>query len=213
MKKIGDFYGLVKAAKSRQDISRLLRAWNGDPRLRLAAEPSPILIAPEAFLKSKSGRDSLEHIFFRSRHLEREIPYTCLIDERQRIIVATLIGVIGNFGFCWWEKGNLLVKSFEAASRAELRVMLGHTHPGGYGAICSNIYNHSADHFGGDYTEMLEWMRGENLVSRFHTIMSPRENQMGIFELASGGVVKYHPWKMEISLSPAALGWREEEAS
>ncbi len=74
-----------------------------------------------------------------------------------------------------------------------LKITLGHTHPFGYGAICSNIQRPEDGPFGGDFTEMWEMTKQNNLVSKFNIIVTPRNAQVGVFELRANGRVIYHP--------------------
>ncbi len=196
VKQLIDFHDLLLVAKKLGMADAIITCYRGDDRLRTGTRPRPIGIAREAFLESLSGRNSLEHIFIKAAELCREIPFTCLIDETSGVIFETLIGITGSYGDCHWEEGPLLPKSLERAKKRGLKVMLGHTHPVGYGALCSNIYYKRTHRHGEDYREMRDWMRKNRRISRYHIIMSPLENQIGIFELESHGRIHYHPWEI-----------------
>lgn len=190
-----DFSQLVKKAQADLGLSCLVAKYNGDKKLRLEFSPRMIKILPEALLKSINHFDSLEHIQLRSKKIGREIPFACLIDESTRFVIRTFKGAIGAPGFCCWESGSLLSRSMKTARASGAKVMLGHTHPAGFGAICSDIYYRKTDRFGADYLDMLALMKEYPDISRFHLIMSPLENQLGLFELKDNGCVIYHPWK------------------
>ena len=189
-----DFYFEARKAIEKRRESVLLQKWNGHPRIHLSASPNPVFITKHAAYKLPgNGRHSLEDIFVSAGELNREIPFVCLIDAGTRIIKETIRGSMGTFSLCNWEKGALLKKAFVKAEAGKLKIMLGHTHPESYGAVCSNVQLRQDQPFGGDFTEIREMMKQNNLFSKFHIIMTPRNNQVGVFELRSGGRVIYHP--------------------
>lgn len=191
---IQDFYDKVKAAKRRCGERSLLRKWRGHPCLHLDVSALPIFITKHAAYRSgKNGRNSLEDIFESAARINREIPFMCLINTGPLIIEETIRGSAGTFGLCDWKKGDLLKRAMAKARSSGLRIMLGHTHPPGYGSVCSNVERPEDGFFGGDFTEMWEMMEQNNLVSRFHIIMAPREAQIGVFELQAHGRIIYHP--------------------
>lgn len=193
-----DFYDEASKAVEKCGEQLLLRKWRGHPRIHLDVSPDPVFITKHAAYKStKNGHNSLEDIFVSAGKLGREIPFVCLIDAKLRLIKETIRGSTGTFGLCDWKKGDLLKKSFTEAMAKRLKIMLGHTHPEGYGAVCSNIQRSQDGPFGGDFTEMWEMTKQNNLFSKFHLIMTPRNNQVGVFELKSGGLVIYHPLLVE----------------
>lgn len=76
--------------------------------------------------------------------------------------------------------------------------MLGHTHPKNYGAVYSEIRAPFKDGppYGEDYLRIRWFMyRYPGLISKFHIIMTPRDNQIGVFELKHDGIAIYHPVK------------------
>lgn len=183
-----DFYELVRVAESSRQKTDLLSRWNADPRLHIKTGRRHMRIRQGAFR-------SLEHILRQSKRLNREIPFTCLVNEPTRTVMQIFKGVPGEHGICDWEKGTLLPQSFSEARRIGLKVILGHTHPEGFGAICSAIYDKKTDPFGGDYLAIRAWTKKTSAISRYHIIMSPQENQIGVFSLGENGVTTYVPWK------------------
>lgn len=199
LKGLKDFYDLVKKViengNDHRKIKKFLKHWNADPNIKLQTFDIPVFIDERTMFGPKSGAHSLEDIFLLSAVKNREIPFTCLIDEEKLVIKKVRKGMIGTFGDCDWEKGVLLKNTFNESGKLKLKVMLGHTHPPRYGAVCSNVYyDVHNDRFGGDYLDMSKWMKKSEIISRFHIIMSPAENQLGIFELKEEGVIVYHPW-------------------
>ncbi len=190
-----DFAQQVKIAKADCKLSQLIRQFNGDRNLQLDYLTASMIVLPEAFSKSFHRINSLEQINERAQKNNCEIPFTCLIDEAARIITKTFRGQLGTKGFCSWDCGTLLPRSMQAARASGTKVMLGHTHPAGFGAICSNVYYRRNDEFGGDYLELLGLMKKFPIISQFHAIMSPAENQLGIFQLQTNGRVNYCPWR------------------
>lgn len=188
------YYEVKKAKKNRKDLPILLTKWRGHPRILLDVSDKPIFIARRAAYKSsENGQDSLEDIFVSAGKLDREIPFACLIDTRAQVIEEAIRGSIGTFGLCDWHKGKLLPRAYTKARERKLKIMLGHTHPQNYGPVCSNIQRPQDGPFGGDFTEMWEMMKQSSLISEFHIIMTPRDNQIGVFELKRDGRVIYHP--------------------
>ncbi len=191
---LDDFYYRVKRAKENDEEALLLIEWRGHPCLRLDVSTVPVLINKYAAYRSdQNGWNSLEDIFESAARLNREVPFTCLIDTKSLIITETIRGPAGTFGLSDWNKGVLLKRAMAKAKVSGLRIMLGHTHPPGYGSVCSNIQRPEDSPFGGDFTEMWEIMKRSNLFSRFHIIMTPRDAQVGVFELKAGGRMIYHP--------------------
>lgn len=189
-----DFYYEAKRAIEKHKESLLLQKWNGHPRIHLDVLPNPVFITKQAAYKSpRNGRDSLEDIFISAGEFDREIPFVCLMNAKTLVIEETIRGSMGTFDLCDWEKGALLKKAFTKAKVKRLKIMLGHTHPEGYGAVCSDIQRPQDGPFGGDFTELWHMMKQSNLFSKYHLIMTPRNNQIGIFELRNGGQVIYHP--------------------
>ena len=190
-----DFYYRVKRAKEkRKNFLTLLMAWRGHPRIRLDISDKPVFITRHAAYKSpENGHNSLEDIFVSAGQLDREIPFVCLINPKTQIIEETIRGSIGIFGFCDWHKGKLLQRAYAKARERKLKIMLGHTHPQNYGPVCSSIQRPEDGPFGGDFTEIWEMMKLNDLVSRFHIILTPRNNLIGVFELKKAGRVIYHP--------------------
>lgn len=194
---MGDFYSEVKKSVEQGQTTDFLKRWRGDPRLKLARSPSPVFIKKGvAYQTKESGRKSLQYIFCLAATLEREVAFTCLADEGIPLIREVRFGSVGTYDNCFWETNNCLRKSLTVAERTGLRVVLGHTHPSGYGPVCSNIYYWDDCPYGEDYFMILWRMRRyPNLISRFHIIMTPLDEQIGVFELKSRGRVIYHPLK------------------
>lgn len=137
---MGDFYYKVKRSRTESDRRGLLVCSRGDQSLKLRTSPRPIFIKKwAAYRNSRNGKGSLEYIFCSAGCRNIEIPFTCLVDERGLIIHRVFHGTMGTFGDCFWQQGKLLERSFKWAERLGLRVMLGHTHPENYGAVCSEI--------------------------------------------------------------------------
>lgn len=188
---MADFYYNVRGAETELDKLMLLLLWHGDPRLKLSSTPEPVLIRKEAaYCNRISGKNSLEHVFCLAGTRNREVAFTCLVNEQGLIIERVLCGHIGTCGNCYWDsygwvdtsgkyhwrKSRLLEKSLQEAKRDNLKVMLGHTHPPNYGPVCSNIYYWDDNPYGEDYLMTLWRMRCyPKLISRFHMIMTPNE--------------------------------------
>ncbi|MDP2598846.1 MAG: hypothetical protein Q8P49_03390 [Candidatus Liptonbacteria bacterium] len=191
-----DFFPRVERAVERGRALPFLKRWAGDRTLFLRTSKAPVIIEASCFHKTAPAEnDRLEDISLIAWEARREIAFTGIIDERRRRIVAFVKGELGSYGFCDWEKGRLLKKSFALARKLNCGVMLGHTHPPLYGPVCSDI-NSTGERFGDDYREILERMQGSSMVSRFHIIMTPSHNLIGIFELREKGVLIYHPWRI-----------------
>jgi hypothetical protein len=220
---MNDFYFEAEKSLKEGTVNDLISRLHADPNINLSINPKPIMISNYAFYKSHSGYDSLEQIFDRSAQLNREIPFAGIIDEKQLLITEFIRGVTGDQNGCDWQAGPLLQKAYKKASELDKKVILGHTHPKlkyedgkpkPYGAICSRIYyteedlkqdNEESrlilksglhDKYGGDYLIMFMMAQTINLISPFFSIMSPRENQVGFFEIKEKGKVVYHPWKI-----------------
>ncbi len=189
-----DFFPRVERTIENGRTKRFLKRWAGDDALFLRVNNAPVTLEASSFYKTASSKGrSLEDIFLTALKARREIAFTGIIDEGRRRVVAFLRGKLGSYGMCDWTKGPLLKKSFELVKDSNYRIMLGHTHPPLYGPICSNIKS-AGEQFGDDYREILERIRSSSLISRFHIIMTPSHNMIGIFELREKGVLVYHPW-------------------
>ncbi len=214
---LNDFGDMVRDACEQGTTKKLLERWNADPNIRLEWNSVPITVSKDAFCKTQHGDESLEGVAALADYKNREIPFTCLFDATTLRVTQVLRGEIGSFGLCDWEAGTLLSQSRAASKQQNCQVSLGHTHPKGYGAICSDVYWDKDDlvklndpasawtlrsglyrTWGGDYTEMYaRRMLEPRLISRFAWILSPREQQAGVFEILSQGRVCYHPWHLE----------------
>ena len=211
-----DFYHLVKSALQYEhqnvrliSMGLFLKRWNADPRINVDCDEKPVCIEIAAFLRSISGKNSLEGIFASSRRLDREIAFAgILVGDRIKEFIR---GKIGDQGLCDWNAGKLMDRARTAAKKHDGKILLGHTHPEFFGAICSAVYWTKRDlekftdpisrlmlqsgfykRFGGDYAEMV--MRSIMPdMSTYFMILSPRENQIGVFEIQDGGKVVYHP--------------------
>lgn len=203
---------LVKGAIENGTVNEFLERWNADKNILVSYEDRPIYITQHAWSKDKSKYCSLEHIMQRSGDRHREIAFTGII--KSSTIIAFHKGNMGTHGLCDWAEGSLLPESYRSAEEANAQVALGHTHPAQYGGICSDIYWTKEEldrmkdpearlmleddlylHFGGDYSEMLVRSR-RPIVSRVGLIGSPREDQLGVFEIHPEGKVVYRPWNI-----------------
>lgn len=183
-----------------------------------------VLIEPYAFYQSESRLNSLEYIFKRSYQKKLEIPFIGIMDEKTLTVSEFIRGEDGDAGVCDWEKGSLLKKAYSKAEKLNKKVSLGHTHPYGFGAVCSIIHYKAKDYrcfikekkllgledkiskkiletklykkYGGDYSIMWTMFEEIPLISKFAWIMSPGENQIGVFEIREKGKIIYHPWKI-----------------
>lgn len=218
---MNDFYYEIEKALKEDSVDNLIARLHADPNISLSVDSKPVMISDYAFYKSYSGYDSLEHIFNRSAQLNKEIPFAGIIDEQQLLITEFTKGKLGDQNGCDWQAGTLLPKVYKKASELGKKVILGHTHPKlryedgkpkPYGAICSRVYytkedikkdNEESklilksglyDQYGGDYLIMFMMAQTIDLISPFFSIMSPRENQAGFFEIKDKGKVIYHPW-------------------
>ncbi len=212
-----DFGDAVRDACEQGTTKKLLERWNADPNIRLEWSSAPVIVSQGAFHKDARDNESLEDVADLADHKNREIPFTCIFDEPSLRVTRMLRGEVGSFGLCDWEAGTLLSQSRAALRQQKYRISLGHTHPKGYGAICSDVYWDEEDlskfkdpasawtlrrglyrTWGGDYTEMYaRRMLEPRSISRFAWILSPRENQAGVFEILHRGRVRYHPWYVE----------------
>lgn len=220
---MNDFYYEVEKALKESSVDNLITRLHADPNISLSIDPKPVMISDYAFYKSHSGYNSLEHIFNRAAQLNKEIPFAGIIDAQQLLITEFIKGRIGSQDCCDWQAGPLLSKAYKKASGLDKKVLLGHTHPKlkykdgrlkPYGALCSRIYyteedlkqdNEDSrlilksglhDKYGGDYLIMFMMAQTIDPVSSFFSIMSPREKQVGFFEVKEKGKVIYHPWQV-----------------
>jgi hypothetical protein len=176
-----------------------------------------VYISRESFYKKKSGANSLESIWETSMSRNVEIPFAGIFDEKNNRIVDFCIGLFGELGSCSWDSENFLAEIYYRAGSIGGNIVLGHTHPRHYGAICSNVrwsketveslmfyhpemYKPIIDaglhkNFGGDYCEMLARKSRPHIYNLFF-ILSPKENQIGIFEIHEKGRVVYRPWAL-----------------
>jgi hypothetical protein len=219
-----DFYDILAENIKSNSVNKLISKLNGDQNisLLLAQKNKIIRIKPQAFYERLSGENSLEYIFNRTKQYGFEIPFSGLIDESTLTIHRIFKGCDGNNDCCDWTKENLINKSKEHASKKDLKVALGHTHPvflkengkisKAYGALCSKIYYSEEElerfgdriskqildselykKYGGDYCEMFMRSKGE-LMSDYFFIMSPRLEQLGIFRIEEDGKITYYKW-------------------
>ena len=206
-----DIAPLVREAIAKRAIPEFLVRWSADLNILLAYDDRPVVIVQDAW--SRDSSHSLLHIIENSRRRGREVAFSALHDDTDAA-VAFIQGEVGYHGSCDWCAGTLLQDSFAVAHARGLRVALGHTHPRGFGAICSDVpfsrdyLLHHDDpllrellvtglhqRFGGDYCEML-LRHKRTAVSDLFWIASPRENQLGVFEIHDAGRVVYRPWKI-----------------
>lgn len=214
---MSDFYDLVKITLNHQPESTrrlakisFLKKWNADPNIQLCCESAPIRIEGRAFYRNYGDRHSLQAIFASAKRLDREVAFAGILVGGR--IVQFIRGMTGFRGFCSWDAGSLMKRARLAAEKWNGEILLGHTHPASYGAICSNIYwtkralqkfgdPNSLEmlktglykEFGGDYAEMLLRSKMPGM-SKYFTILSPCEDQIGIFEICEDGLMAYHPW-------------------
>lgn len=188
-----DFSDQIKQAIDNQNINSVTVDNNGDWNLKYDYSSTIIRISAAAYFKSISQFNSLEYFDQLAREINRELPFICLIDESQLLITKTYMGEIGQPGYCEWD-ANLIATALELARDSFCKIMLGHTHPHGFGALCSGIYYKRTDDFGGDYLDLMDHITHDDLISNFHLIMSPFDNQLGIFEVKTEGRITYHPW-------------------
>jgi len=209
-----DFFRVVKKNMNEGSINQMLFDWNADKNIKLSISKKPILIFPNAFYQS-NNEDSLEEIYQKSGKLKKEIPYAGIINQSDFLISKVIEGSLGCDSYCDWEKGKLLKLAKKEASKNNLKISLGHTHPKSCGAICSKVYwtkkelremsGESVGYMlnskiykkhGGDYSEMFAWTKIDQKMSEIFSIMSPGEKQIGFFEIREQGNVIYHPWKI-----------------
>ena len=124
-----DFCNLIRQALEQNSIKRFLHKWNADPNLKFSVSSDCVFISDYAFSKSRSGYNSLEHIYHRSDELDREIPFAAIFDEKNLLVLEFIKGMIGKKDGCAWDDGTLLSRSFAKADSKETKVSLGHTHP------------------------------------------------------------------------------------
>lgn len=210
-----DFYYEVKEAIKKGSIEKILEDLSADPNIKLSTSSRPVTITDYAFYESESKYNSLEYIFRRSEELHMEIPFAGIFDEENLLVSKFIKGRIGECGQCDWQEGPLLKNAYKKASKLNCKVSLGHTHPPGFGAVCSCVYYSVNDlkgfkngvskkiletklykDYGGDYSIMLTMAQEIPLVSNYFWIMSPGEYQIGVFEIREKGKVIYHPWKV-----------------
>ncbi|MFO7964047.1 MAG: hypothetical protein R6U50_09025 [Desulfobacterales bacterium] len=213
VKKMEDFFYIVEKAIQNHSEGALLKRYNADPNIRLFLSHDIITIDPKAFYEPNNH--SIASITREAYHTHNEVAFTGIIDEENRHIPEFVRGETGNWDGCDWDAGDLLPRSYEKALDQEKKVSLGLTHPGSYGAICSNRYWSQRqlagfkDYFtqknvktglyreyGGDYCELYIRAMEDHFISRFSLIANPWENHLGVFELdlENKGNVIYHPW-------------------
>jgi hypothetical protein len=211
---VEDFFEIVKKKVNENSIEKLLSEWNADPNIKLSISKKPVLILSSAFYEAKN-KDSLKNIYDKSGKLKKEIPYAGIIDQDDFLISRFIKGHLGCDSYCDWEKGKLLKVAKKETSENDLKISLGHTHPKSYGAICSKVYwtkkelremsgktieyilnSKIYEKYGGDYSEMFAWTKIDQKMSKIFSIMSPRENQIGFFEVKEQGNIIYHPWNI-----------------
>lgn len=221
-KRISDYYNPVRTALREGGIGPLFHNSSGDLSLNLAISPELVTIRPYAFYESESKYSSLEAILRRSHELHREIPFIGILDERTLVVSEFIKGRIGDAGECDWDEGPLLKKAYKKASELNSKVSLGHTHPTGFGAMCSSVYYDKKDlkkcnddvakwmletkiykDYGADYCLMLYNSQNIPLISTYCWIMSHEfwgePAQIGVFEIKEKGKVIYHPWQIKNS--------------
>jgi hypothetical protein len=210
-----DFYFVVKKALKSGTLPDLIVRFRADPGLRPEISPLPVIIAPEAYYRRLSGRDSLEHIADITRKTNREVAFAGIIDERSREVKRFIKGRIGDCHSCDWDKGSLLRKARHQAAEMGGQISIGHSHPVFYNEgddkkseryeksylkkfsdktsrqiLRSGLYRK----YGSDYCSMYAKLKTGKLISDFFWILSPRLNQIGVFEIRPAGRVIYHPW-------------------
>ena len=224
-----DFYSVVYSAlayksancrspvfmRRRSSIEIFLESWRANLNIKLKTENSPVYISKKSFYKKRSGTDSLEYIWEISMSRNVEMPFAGIFDEKNNRIVDFFVGPSGDRGSCSWDSDNFLSEIYYRAGGVGGSIVLGHTHPKGYGTICSCVdwsketieslmFYHPDTYkpiidarlhkkFGGDYCEMLARKNRPHICNLFF-IFSPRENQIGIFEIHKEGLVVYRPW-------------------
>lgn len=219
-KNIEDFCTTVRRAL-KEPIGYFYYEHSSDTSLDLAISSKPVIIKPYAFYESESKYNSLEFILRRSTELHREIPFVGIIDEQNLVVSEFIKGKIGDAGVCDWDEGPLLKKAYKKASKLNSKVSLGHTHPSGFGAVCSSIgytkkelkeckddevakwmlETEMYEEHGADYCLMLYKSQNVDLISTYCWIMSPgfwkgEPDQIGVFEVKEKGKIVYHPWKI-----------------
>lgn len=206
-----DFSLEVRSALSGGGMEKFLRKWNADPALKLRIEDTPVGISRKAM--SGNGKHSLESIYADALHRKEDIPFAGIMDKKN-VVREFIRGDTGCAGYWDWRAGTLISSATTRARTANARITLGHTHQQGYGAICSDAVL-SADEllfskraiieeirlegtfarYCADYCE-LHAMTKHALMSRYAWILSPAEEQAGVFEVGDKGLITYHPWRI-----------------
>jgi hypothetical protein len=210
-----DFFHKVQSAIQNNSVGSLFKKYNADPNIKIGISLDIITIDSKAFYETNNN--SLTFIFNEAYRTNNEIAFSGLIDENNLYISEFVRGETGDHNGCDWDSGDLLPYSYERALDQGNKVILGHTHPASYGAICSNRYWSKWQlekykdfvtlknletglyrKYGGDYCELYIRAMEDHFISNFSAIMNPWENHLGIFELDLNkkGSVIYHPWQI-----------------
>lgn len=206
-----DFSLEVRSALASGATDTFLQRWNADPALKLRIEDTPVGVSRKAL--SGHGKHSLECIYADALRTKNDIPFAGIMDKKN-VVREFMRGDTGCAGYWDWRAGALISSATTRARTANAKITLGHTHQQGYGAICSDAVI-SADELLFSKREIIEEIRIEGTFARYcadycelhamtkhapmsrHAwILSPAEEQAGVFEVGDGGIITYHPWRI-----------------
>lgn len=170
------------------EIRRLVRQWNGHPNLK-------IRLAKVPFIFTDSQEKILVQTLYRGLQIGKEIELYGVVKDFK--VSHIEVGGEHEYGKTVFAIGGTAYhKALKAGGGDGRKIMLGHTHPRGYGPIFSHV------EFGGEYAgsdHHITLKQPELGLSPFHFILAidptTERPTIGVWSAGQDGIAIAHPCK------------------